>query len=319
MSDKTSIPGMVRPDLQALPVLRDRLSFLYLESCRINRQDGALTIANARGTVHVPAAEISVLLLGPGTDISHRAVELIGDAGTSVVWVGERGVRYYAHGRPLTHSSSLLERQAQLVTNVRTRAAVARAMYQMRFPGEDVSTLTIQQLRGREGARVRAVYRRFSKEYNVPWEGRAYDVDDFDAGSDINKALSAGHACLYGLCHSVIVAMGLSPGLGFVHTGHERSFVYDVADLYKTEITVPAAFEMASQPRADIGGETRRAVRDRLADGKLLERCVKDVRRLLLGDDSQADTIQVDILRLWDDRRGDVESGPNYASRRESS
>ena len=93
-------PGMNKPDLLALPQIKDRLSFLYLEHCLINRQDGAITVTDARGTVHIPAASLSVLLLGPGSNISHRAMELIGNAGTSVIWVGEHGVRYYAHGNP---------------------------------------------------------------------------------------------------------------------------------------------------------------------------------------------------------------------------
>ena len=41
--------------------------------------------------------------------------------------------KYYAHGYPLTNSSRLLMRQAELVTNTRSRIAVARQMYQMRF------------------------------------------------------------------------------------------------------------------------------------------------------------------------------------------
>src|SRR5699024_4890839 len=122
-----------------------------------------------KGTVRIPASMIGVLLLGPGTDISHRAVELIGDTGTSMVWVGERGVRQYAHGRALAHSSRLLEKQAKLVSNTRSRLSVARKMYQMRFPGEDVSNLTMQQLRGREGARIRNVYRTQSQLHNVEW------------------------------------------------------------------------------------------------------------------------------------------------------
>lgn len=311
MSD---VPGIKKPELQALPVIRDRLSFLYIERCKVNRQDGAVTITDVRGTVHVPAAEIGVLLLGPGTDVSHRAMELIGDSGTFVVWVGEHGVRYYAHGRPLTHSARLLIRQAELVSNTRSRLAVAREMYQMRFPDEDVSALTLQQLRGREGARVRGVYRRYSKRWGVPWSGREYEVDDYQSGTDVNKALSAGNVCLYGVCHSVIAALGLSPGLGFVHTGHERSFVYDIADLYKAEITIPVAFEMASKIHEDIGADTRRAVRDLISDGRILERCTKDIRRLLLGaDDAESESFAVDILSLWDNKLGEIKSGFSYA------
>jgi len=307
-------PGIQKPGIQALPVIRDRLSFLYLERCKINRQEGAVTITDARGTVHVPAAQLGVLLLGPGTDISHRAMELIGDSGTFVVWVGEHGVRYYAHGRPLSRTSALLIRQAELVSNTRSRLAVAREMYNMRFPDEDVSEMTMQQLRGREGARVRGVYRRYSKRWGVSWSGREYDVSDYDSGTDVNKAISAGNACLYGVCHSVIAALGLSPGLGFIHTGHERSFVYDIADLYKAELVIPVAFEMASKPREDIGADTRRAVRDLISDGHMLERCTKDIRRLLLGaDETDSEDFAVDVVSLWDNKLGEFKSGVSYA------
>lgn len=68
------IPGMEKPELLALPLIRDRMTFLYLEHCLINRQDGAIIVTDTRGTVHVPAASLSVMMLGPGTNISHRAM-----------------------------------------------------------------------------------------------------------------------------------------------------------------------------------------------------------------------------------------------------
>lgn len=97
-----------------------------------------------------------------------------------------------------------------------------------------------------KGARIRAVYRQCSKKWNIPWNGRNYDPENFSGGDPVNQALSAGHACLYGAAHAVIQALGCSPGLGFVHTGHECSFVYDIADLYKADITIPLAFELAA-------------------------------------------------------------------------
>lgn len=309
MSDKI---GIKKADIQALPQIKDRISFLYLEHCKINRQDGAVTVTDTRGTVHVPAASITVLLLGPGTNISHRAMELIGDAGASIAWVGEQGVRYYAHGHPLTHSARLLIRQADLVSNVRTRIAVARQMYQKRFPTEDVSSLTMQQLRGREGARVRTLYRRASKKTGVPWNGREYDPDNYSAGDPVNMALSAAHACLYGIVHSVIAALGCSPGLGFIHTGHERSFVYDIADLYKGQVTIPISFEIAAEQHDDIGSATRHRVRDRIADGALLKHMVKDIRELLLGEITIEEEKDVSVLHLWDDKEGFVANAVSY-------
>ncbi len=307
------IPGIKKPELMALPRVRDRLSFLYVERCIINREDGAVTITDSRGTIHVPAATLTVLMLGPGTNISHRAIELIGQTGISVIWVGEQGVRYYAHGRSLAQSTRLLIRQAELASNVRSRLAVARKMYQMRFPNEDVSTLTMQQLRGREGARVRSTYRQLSQATGVNWSGRDYNPNDFSSGNAVNQSLSAANACLYGVVQSVIVALGCAPGLGFIHTGHERAFVYDVADLYKAEISIPVAFEVAAENPEDIGGATRRRVRDRIAAGHLLRRCVEDTRTLLLKENESDGDIEVEILQLWDNKYGAVRSGVSYA------
>ena len=302
------MPGIVRPDLQALPQIRDRMTFLYLEHCTLNWQDGAITVTEERGCVHVPAASISALLLGPGTRITHRGMELIGDSGVTVVWVGENGVRYYASGRPLTHRAGLLMRQAALVSNMRSHLSVARKMYQMRFPEDDVSGLTMQQLRGREGARVRRIYRQASEKWNIPWNGRQYDPEDYAAGDPVNQALSAGHACLYGLAHAVIAALGCSPGLGFVHVGHECSFVYDVADLYKAETTIPIAFEIAAQDAPDIGAAVRRRMRDEMMRLHLLERMTKDIQFLLNEEETPR---EADVVRLWDES-GTVKNATSY-------
>lgn len=310
------LPGMERPALQALPQIEDRLTFLYLEHCQINREDSAILIRDDRGTTRVPAAAITVLLLGPGTTVTHRAVELIGDAGVGIVWVGEHGVRFYASGRPLTHRAHLLMKQAKLVSNQRTHLAVVRKMYQLRFPNEDVSGLTTQQLRGREGSRVRKTYRAAAEKWKIPWNGREFDPDNFSSGDPVNQALSAGHACLYGLAHAVIVALGCAPGLGFIHVGHERSFVYDIADLYKAEITIPIAFEMAAQTLSDLSGAVRHRVRDEMASTHLLERMVKDIR-FLLSDDEWADEGTTDVTYLWDAQKGAVANGRNYGNEKD--
>lgn len=304
--------GAKKTTLNELPRIGDRVSFLYIEHAKLNRQDSAITVHEQRGLVRIPAAMIGVLLLGPGTEITHRAMELIGDTGTAIVWVGERGVRHYAHGRPLAHSTRLLEKQASLVTNTRTRLAVARKMYQMRFVDEEVRALTMQQLRGREGARVRQTYRDNAKKYAVEWTRRDYDPNNYADGTVVNQALSAANVALYGVVYSVLVALGISPGLGFVHTGHDKAFVYDIADLYKAEITIPIAFEVASlhTKEDDIGRITRQRVRDAMIDGKIMARIVKDVQYLL--DVEAEDALEIDVIHLWDDKQKLVEHGINY-------
>lgn len=305
------IPGTRPPDLAELTRAQDRISFLYLERCVIHRESNAITATDERGTMHIPAASLGALLLGPGVQISHHAMMLIADCGSTVVWVGERGVRYYAHGRSLARSSTLLMAQAELVTNRTSRLRVAREMYAMRFPGEDTSGLTMQQLRGREGARVRRCYREQAAAHGIAWHNRRYDPNDFESGDPVNQALSAATTALYGLTHAVIVALGCSPGLGFVHTGHVRSFVFDIADLYKADYAIPCAFEIAAGSFIDIGAETRRAMRDRFRDGALLEQCTRDIRRLLSPDDETGE--DADIIGLWDGNDRVVASGTAYS------
>lgn len=304
-------PGETPPELNDLVRFEDRISFLYFERCVVSQDSNAITITDDEGTIRVPTASLSVLMLGPGTRVTHKAMTAIGDNGVTVVWVGERGVRMYAFGKPLTHSSLLLQKQARLVSNNRSRLAVARRMYQMRFPGEDVSKLTMQQLRGREGARIRKVYRTLSEETGVEWGKREYDPSDYSDGSDINQALSAAHACLYGLAHAAIVALGCSPGLGFVHVGHDRSFVYDLADLYKAELSIPVAFRTVAEEPEDVGSATRRNMRDAVYDLSILERMVKDIKALF-SDDSFEAMENENHLGLWDGEGGEVPAGRQY-------
>ncbi|GGN66262.1 CRISPR-associated endonuclease Cas1 [Nocardia rhizosphaerihabitans] len=172
------IPGTRPPRIGELVRARDRLSFIYIERATVHRDANAITSTDERGVVHIPAAAIGALLLCPGTRVTHQAMMLLAESGSTVVWVGERGVRYYAHGRSLARSSRLLEAQAAAVSNQTSRLRIARQMYEMRFPGEDVAGLTMQQLRGREGARVRRIYREHAQRTGIEWQRRDYNPND---------------------------------------------------------------------------------------------------------------------------------------------
>lgn len=290
----------------------DRVSTLYAERTHVDRDENAIVLINTERTVRVPAAMIAVVLLGPGTRVTHGAMNLLGDSGTSVCWVGEHGVRLYTSGQGPSRGSRLLMRQAYLVSRTKERLAVARQMYAMRFPGEDVSRLTMQQLRGREGARVRKLYKEHSKRTGVEWTKRDYKAGrPFAAGDDVNRLLSAGNSSLYGISHAAIVGIGASPGLGFVHTGSASSFVMDIADLYKAEYTIPLAFDLAARGHLEER-DMRLALRDRFADGKLLHRIVDDVTSLLAPEGLGIDG---DRNLLWDEGLGVVAGGVNWSGR----
>jgi CRISPR-associated protein Cas1 len=153
-------------------------------------------------------------------------------------------------------------------------------MYCLRFNETVDPSVTIQQLRGKEGIRVRQAYRQASEQFGVPWEGRNYQRQEWDFADPVNRALSAANSCLYGLVHAAILSGGFSPALGFVHIGKQLSFVYDVADLYKTEFVIPMAFEAAKTP-IDIERRVRLACRDSFATGRLMQRILPDINKVL--------------------------------------
>ncbi len=307
-----SVSGAPPPPVSLLPRVEDRLSFIYAEQCVVHRDDNAMTLRNDRGVVHVPITMMSVVLLGPGTTVTHQAMTLMGQSGTSMAWTGERGVRVYASGRSLARSNRMLKAQARK-SSVRTeRLAVARAMYAMRFPGEDVSGLSMQELRGREGARVRRIYRENAERTGVEWKRRDYRPDDFLDSDPINQALSAANTALYGIVHAALVGLGCSPGLGIVHDGHDLCFLYDVADLYKAETTIPIAFDTVAEDEGDVANTVRRRMRDVVFERHLLQRTVADVQELLGVSRESEEFLEADVVSLWDYQRERLAGGTNY-------
>ncbi len=308
-------------DLHLLPKVRDSWSYLYAEHCRVDQEGKAIALHDAQGTTPVPCASLSLLMLGPGTSVTHAAVRALAENGCLVVWCGEEGVRLYAQGLGETRSARNLLRQARLCTDRVLRLRVVMQMYRLRFRDEPLDpNLTLQQLRGREGIRVRMAYADASRRTGVPWSGRSYQRESWSAADPVNRALSAANSCLYGVCHAAIVAAGYSPALGFIHTGKMLSFVYDIADLYKADLTIPVAFRVVAAGTSNLEGRVRRACRDAFHQQRLLQRIIPDIETALaaggLPSGGDADEFAVDEARpgaLWDPDIGPVAGGVNRA------
>jgi CRISPR-associated protein Cas1 len=306
-------------DLHDLPKFRDGWSYLYVEHCRIDQEARAIAIHDASGKVPVPCANLALLMLGPGVSITHAAISVLADHGCLVAWCGESGVRFYAVGMGETRSASNFLHQARMWADPALRMYVVRRMYQLRFPEKLDPALDLRQIRGMEGIRVRESYARASRESGVPWSGRSYRRDEWGSSDSVNRALSTANSCLYGLCHAAVVSAGFSPALGFIHTGKMLSFVYDVADLYKTDVTIPAAFRAASDGSDGLERRVRLACRDLFVSTRLLERIIPDVQTALAvparrktGDSELFDRDAALPGSLWDPDEGAVEGGRIY-------
>ncbi len=297
----------MQQDLHILPKLRDGLSFVYLEHGKIERTQHAVEFFDAQGgRTLVPTAALAVLMLGPGTSITHEAIKVLAENGSLVTWGGEQGVRFYAQGLGETRKAYHLLKQAALVSDPAKRIEVVLRMYHYRFDEQLHPEMSLEEIRGHEGVRVRKAYAEASRQSGVEWNGRRYDRSNWNVGDPINRALSTANACLNGLGHAAIVSGGYSPGLGFIHTGKQLSFVYDIADLYKVELTVPLAFKMVAESKEHLETRVRHACRDAFRESRLLDRILPDIDQLLgitgeelaAGEEADADMARPEPL--WD-------------------
>ncbi|MGA5703443.1 type I-E CRISPR-associated endonuclease Cas1e [Peterkaempfera bronchialis] len=311
------------PTLAMLPRVGDSLSFLYADVVRIVQDDTGVcaetTSADGEVTrVYLPTSALSCILLGPGTSITQPALATFARHGTTVVCTGSGGVRCYSATTPDSLTTRWLEHQVHQWSDPERRLAVARQMYLMRFEVQVPASSTLHQLRGMEGQRMKALYKLLAQQHRVGRFRRAYDPASWDDQDPVNLALSSANTCLYGIVHAALVALGCSPALGFVHQGAQHAFVYDIADLYKAELTVPLAFSLHDSPQPE--GEARRRFRERLRLFKLLPRIVSDVQSLLAPGEADPlpDGKAVDMVNLWDPATGSVPAGVNYATQADS-
>jgi CRISPR-associated protein Cas1 len=226
----------------------DRHGLLHVDRGQLTVVDGCLQFACAgsgqlaAGVYVIPHQGISLLLIGPGTTVSHDALRLLARHGTALAAVGEDGVRCYTAPPLMADASTLARRQVVLWTDTRRgRPLVARRMYARRM-GVIMPHRDITVLRGIEGARVRSLYAQLAAKYGVEWHGRRYDRTDPSATDDINQAINHAASAVEGAATIAVAATATIPQLGCIHEDSGQSWVLDVADLFRDSVTLPCAF-----------------------------------------------------------------------------
>ena len=198
---------------------------------------------------------------------------------------------------------------------------VVRRMYARRFSDMNCEGMSLQQIRGLEGVRMREAYKVAAKVAGVSWKKREYKDDNWEGSDNINRAVSYANVILYGLCHAAIVSLGFSTGLGFVHTGKMLSFVYDIADLYKAETTIPAAFlavaSAAGQEKEAFEKKIRVLCRQRFTDARILKRIPEDIAWIFSMEQDAEGLSALFTGDLWDGEEKTVQGGKNYAGEKE--
>src|SRR5271156_4771941 len=129
--------------LHSLPRFEDRWSYLYLEHGILDQQASGLILHQGQTDTLVPIDQLSLVMLGPGISVTHTAIKALAANNCLAAWVGEDGVRLYAHSTGGTFSARRTILQARLASDPKLRLGVVYRMYQKRFPGEDITSKTL--------------------------------------------------------------------------------------------------------------------------------------------------------------------------------
>lgn len=272
----------------------DRHGAIYLENGKIFVKDGNLTFATVgtshlkQGAYQIPYQIVSNILVGPGTTVSHDAFRILARNGTGLLITGGGGVRSYASMPFGPDLSNLARRQVELWADRNSRLGVARKMYSMRL-GEDLKEKDISVLRGIEGIRMKEVYKQLARHYGIQWKGRRYDRHNPQGDDIINAAINHAATAVYAASNIAVACTTTIPQLGFIHEKAGVAFSLDIADLFRVEFTLPAAFESVKMkdqnPAEDIERITRRLVGIRLGQKKTIPCMIDAIKEVLGADD----------------------------------
>ena len=266
----------------------DRHGLVWLERGRLEVVDGCLRFVTAGGTelaagdYQIPHQSLSIILLGPGSSVTHDALRLLARHGCALAAIGEGGVRYYTAPPLLPDTSALARQQVALWADAKTRIEVARAMFALRF-NEIVRTRDIEVLRGQEGARIKRSYQLVADTYGIKWKGRRYDRQNPNAGDHPNQAINHAASAMRSAAAIAVASVGAIPQLGFIHEDSGQSFVLDIADLYRHNVTLEIAFGAVNS--AHDGQPLERMVRQRAAkifrQKKIIPSMIDNIKSLL--------------------------------------
>jgi CRISPR-associated protein Cas1 len=147
---------------------------------------------------------------------------------------------------------------------------------------------SLATLRGIEGQKVKSAYAHQAKLHSV----KGFKRVSRGAEDPVNVGLNLGNSILYGLAATVCSALSLNPALGFIHEGHTGALLFDLADVYKCDVTIPAAFAAAGSGK--LVEEVSRTVRSEIHRRRLLQAMFSLTQGILkdgLNDSLEADTL----------------------------
>jgi CRISPR-associated protein Cas1 len=278
----------------------DRHGMLWLSRGNLNVKDGTLQFISAGsnnlkpGRYAIPFQNISMIILAPGTTITHDCLRLLARHGTGLIAVGEGGVRMYSAPPHGPGDSKLARRQAYLWANKQTRINIAKKMYDIRMGSEGLPVKDINALRGIEGSRMKESYKIIAEKYGIKWKGRRYDRNQPEKNDAPNQAINHVATAMEGAAMIAVAVTGTLPPLGFIHEDASIAFCLDIADLFRTTDTVPIAFKAVKKagikPNCLFESKVRKIAVEHFKRRKIIPKMIDQIKILLESDDNNSDS-----------------------------
>lgn len=272
----------------------DRHGLLWLSRGNLTVRDGTLRFerhaqrssdsAMEQGEYGIPFQSLSMILLGPGSTVSHDALRLMARHGTGLVAVGEDGVRCYTAPPLMPDTSDIARRQMQAWGDAKgDRITIARKMYALRL-GEVLPHADLNTLRGIEGSRARQSYQNIARQYGIPWKARRYDRSNPTRADIPNQAINHASVAVTSAAVIAVTAIGAIPQLGFIHESSGEAFALDIADLFRDTVLLPAAFQSAkdviANPRLDVERHTRQTTGRILRTDRVISKMIDRIKTI---------------------------------------
>lgn len=297
MSRSPFFPGRLGLAAARIPYV-DRHGLLWLSRGNLFVADGTLRFLSAGdgdmepGEYAIPYQSVSMILIGPGTSITHDVLRILARHGTLLAAVGDGGVKLYTAPPMGQGRSDVARAHARLWADEEQRLHVARRMYAFRF-GEVLPRRDISALRGIEGGRLRAAYQIIAQKYGIDWKGRRYNRQDPQAADIPNQAINHAATFVEAAADIAVAAVGALPPLGFIHEESSNAFTLDVADMWRLDITLPLAFSVAAKVMKDPELSLEREIRYEAArwfrKHKLIPAMIERIKELLHVTDGSSD------------------------------
>ncbi len=272
----------------------DRHGLLWLEYGRLSVEDGTLRFVAAQsdlldaGEYAIPYQAVSMVLLGPGTSVTHDVLRLCARHGVLIAAVGEGGVKSYTAPPMGQGRSDVARAHAERWADPKRRLDTARHLYAWRF-GRVVPHRDIETLRGIEGARIKESYKLVAARFGIRWEGRRYDRDNPTAADLPNQAINHAATFVEAAADIAVAAVGALPPLGFIHENSSNAFTLDIADLYRVDLTLPLAFSVVraylDRKTDNLERELRRRAARLFRQEQLIPKMIQRIKELFDVDD----------------------------------